>query len=225
MRGTKKMKRNYVLILLLMFVMTCSCQNELKNPHQLILEDWNNKYSEQKSFFPSELTSHFPKTLSESIVTFTDNISAEMGSLELMVIDSIKNDSLVKLQKNLESICIGKYIASDSCLLIINRFLTRSKYYKVKNTDYDKHLIERPCYSELFPIPNFWHNNLTTNDTECKLPADFVLYVIDAKQGKYLKEELLTTGWFMPMQWRNGYSRGIAISPERNIIIYWLGIW
>jgi len=205
--------------------MVCSCQNVIRTPNQLMLEDWNKKYSEQKSFFPPELTNHFPNTLNESIVTFTDNISSEMGSLELMVIDSIKNDSLIPLQKDLESVYIGKYNSSDSCLLIVDRFLTRSKYYKVENTDYDKRQIERPCYIGLFPVPNFWHNNFTTTETECKLPDDFVLYVVDAKQGKYLKEELLTSGWFMPKQWRNGYSKGIAISCERNIIIYWLVIW
>jgi hypothetical protein len=148
-----------------------------------------------------------------------------MGSLELMVIDSVKGDTLVLIQKNLEHTCIGKYNSSDSCLLVIDRFLSTSKYYKVENTDYDKRLIERPCYTGLFPVPNFWHNDFTTNETECKLPDDFVLYVIDAKQGKYLKEELLTSGWFMPKQWKNGYSKGLAMSRKRNIIIYWLVIW
>lgn len=219
------MKENSLLILLLICIMACSCQNVHKTPHQLMLEDWNKKYSEQKSFFTPELTNHFPITLNESIVTFTENISPEMGSLELMVIDSIKNDSHVKLQKNLERVCIGKYNASDSCLLVVDRFLTKTKYYKVENTDYDKRLLDRPCYTGLYPIPNFWHNDFTTNETECKLPDDFVLYVIDAKQGKYLKEELLTSGWFMPKQWKNGYSKGLAMSRKRNIIIYWLVIW
>jgi len=219
------MKKNSLFILLLTSIVVCSCQNVHKTPHQLMLEDWNKKYSEQKSFFPAELTNHFPNTLDESIVTFTDNISPEMRSLELMVIDSINNDSLVKIKMNLESSCIGKYNASDSCLLIVDRFLTRTKYYKIENTKYDKLLIDRPCYNGLFPVPNFWHNSFTTDETECKLPDDFELYVTDAKQGKYLKEDFLTSGWFMPKQWKNGYSKGIAISMEQNIIIYWLAIW
>ncbi len=205
--------------------MVCSCQDAQKSSFQVLLKDWNKKYTEKKSFFPPELTNHFPKTLDEKNLTFTDNISPEMGSLELMVIDSINYDTISIIQKKLESICIAKYNSKDSCLLVIDRFLSNSSYYKVENTDYDKRIVERPCYTCLYPVPNFWHNDFTTNETECKLPNDFTLYVLDAKQGKYLKDELLTSGWFMPKQWKNGYSKGVAVSQTRKIIIYWLEIW
>lgn len=220
-----KMKKSILILILLGCILVSSCQGVKESPNQKMIDDLNRTYLEKKSFFLNDLTNHFPHGLNENNITYTDNVSPEMGSLELMVIDSVSTDTLLLIQKNLERICKGKYNSSDTCLFVVDRFLSTNKYYKLENTDYDKRLIERPCYTGRFPVPNFWHNDFTTNETECQLPDDFVLYVIDAKQGEFLKEELLTNGWFMPKQWKNGYSKGLAISRERNIIIYWLVIW
>ena len=206
-------------------ILVFSCPRVKKSAHQKMMEDLNKGYHESKSFFDNKFTTHFPDVLNESIITYSNSISPVLGSLGLMVIDRLNKENLVQIQKNYEQTCLRKYKASDSCLLIVDRFLTRKKYYKVENSDYDKKLVDRPCYSGKYPVPNFWHNVFTTNETECKLPGDFILYVIDAKQGKFLKEDLLTNGWFMPKQWKNGYSKGVAISQQRNVIIYWLEIW
>lgn len=206
-------------------VVLTSCQGKKKSPEQLIVDYANNKYIEIKSFFPKNLTQHFPNVRSINNITFVETISPLLGtSLEFIVVDSIQLDSLIVLQSKLENQSLGRYSSSDSCLLVVNRYITSENNYS-PDTLNNKLLIERPCYESLLPVPNFWQFKFTNNETECRLPVGYSLYVIEAEPGKFVEEKLLTNGWFMPEKWKHGYSRGIALNMESKILIYWLDIW
>jgi len=185
----------------------------------------NKKYDNVKSFFGKEMTNHFPEKINNDNKSFTESLSPELGTLELVFIDTIESISIGNIINKLEKKSIAIYNANDTCLLIVNRFATEGNYYDVSPSKTELELVDKNCYSKLFPIPNFWHNDLTTEETYCKLPPDFRLYVIDAKSGKYFDEKYLTDGRYMPQEWKNGYSKGVAVSKKRNIAIYWLNIW
>ncbi|MBK8953345.1 MAG: hypothetical protein IPM85_14830 [Chitinophagaceae bacterium] len=145
-----------------------------------------------------------------------------MEFISIERIDTVKQQHLMK--RFMEG-SIADYKPNDNCLLVINRFVNKENFYDIKLSEKDSGYLERNCYSNKLPIPNFWHTPYTTNSTDCKLPLDFVIYVLESQKGKYFSEDLLTDGKFMPLQWRNGFSRGVAISKNRGLIIYWLAIW
>jgi hypothetical protein len=217
------MKSNLLFISML-FCLACNSYNN-KSIESQVNSDLNKKYSSAKDFFGKEKVSHFPNKIDENNITFSESLSPELGNLELIVINKMSSNYTATYLKNIENSSIGIYRANDTCLLVVNRFASKKNYYSVKLTEKDLQLINRDCYAKLFPIPNFWHNDFTDSTTNCRLPGDFIVYVIDAKAGKYIDNKYLTDGKFMPRNWKNGYSKGYAISTEKNVIIYWLILW
>jgi len=217
--------RNILLVLSeILWLTTLSCQNPTTK--DLVISDWQKKYNEDRVFFGEEFTSHFPKKIDKYTITFTEGKMPEIGDIELMLIRRFKDSKeAIETENHFLNTSLANYQANDSCLLVVNRFVTRTNYYKITLTEKDLLITNKECYKGLLPVPNFWHNDLTTEDTGCKLPKDFRLYVIDSKSGKYFDEKYLSNGVSMPVEWKNGYARGVAISRERNIIIYWLVIW
>ncbi len=184
-----------------------------------------NKYRDAKDFFGKDMTDHFPNSPDFHLYNYTESFSPVLGNLELILWNmkpiQIQNESISRLINN----SIENYSADDSCLLIVNRFVNRKDLHKVNPSPSDMKMVERICYDQKKPVPNFWHTDYTTEVNSCKLSSDFELYVLEAKPGKCLEEELLTEGQYMPLKWKNGYSKGIAISKKEGAIIYWLTIW
>ena len=119
-----------------------------------------------------------------------------------------------------------RYKANKSCLLVVNRFTIKENWHLNYKSKYgDKNDIDRDCYEGLYPVPNFWDSQYITNDTESRLPKDFLIYVLEAHSGKFWNDKYLTKGKYMPEAWKNGYSKGVAISKKRKVIIYWFIIW
>lgn len=50
-------------------------------------------------------------------------------------------------------------------------------------------------------------------------------YVIESSTESILEKEYLTEGKGLPKEWKNGYSKGIAINEIDNELIYWLEAW
>lgn len=215
----------YCVLIILLVIHTGCNSNRNKLVNDKILSDLNAKYSEAKAFFGKDFVNHFPKNISKDNITFNEGFSPELGNLELILIDHLVNNSSTSIIAEFKKKSIAIYEANDSCLLIVNRFATRDNYYNIELSAADKLMINNKCSSDHYPVPNFWHNDFTTEKTQCKLPSDFRLFVLEAKSGKYFDEDKLTDGRFMPRKWKNGYSKGVAISQVRNVIIYWLVIW
>lgn len=57
------------------------------------------------------------------------------------------------------------------------------------------------------------------------IPNDLVVYIIDAKQGYFWKETNKPLRPPSLRDWKFGFSRGIAISKEKEIICYWFMVW
>lgn len=182
----------------------------------------NEAYKKELKLFKDYMLSSFPKVLDTNYIKYTVSRSPKAGLVRLDVI--YKYSPCLDIYK--DGAFIAKYRSNDTCLLIANRFASLNNYsFNIKLSHGDSLKINQLCYEGKYPIPNFWHNDYTTNKTECKLPEDFNIYVEDAKPGNYLVSDLLTDGRYMPDKWKNGYSKGIAISEERGIIIYWVIVW
>jgi hypothetical protein len=111
-------------------------------------------------------------------------------------------------------------------VLIINRFETlhTSEYLEIV-TDIDTNKIEKDCYKSLKPIPNFIDVKNPVLKSDIKLNSSYTIFVIESKPGKYFSEYDLKPSPQMPKNWKNGYSKGIAISEKENTVIYWANVW
>ena len=221
------MKKGIIYIIFLFFiVLGCSKNNKNTNENNIEelkkeqLSKVNKEYKKSLAFYKDSFVDHFPKKLNNNYITYTESVSPEAGLIRLDLIYKYTVDN------NFEQEAIAKYSSTDTCLLIANRFANRDNYsYNIVLNHEDSLKINRECYRNKYPIPNFWHNDYTTDKTACKLPKDFNIYVLNAKAGRFLKDKYLTDESYMPKSWKNGYSKGVAISEDRGVIIYWIIIW
>ncbi|MNE65480.1 hypothetical protein D3C80_1609620 [compost metagenome] len=124
----------------------------------------------------------------------------------------------------------GKYIAQykpmDSCLLVVNRFETPDTYESSKRTKIiDSTLVDRPCYQDLYPIPHFLDYKYLTQPGPVWLNRNFTIYVLEAKPVNPYKKFAMSPDKQMPAKWKNGYSKGIAISKKDKTVIHWSIMW
>jgi len=91
---------------------------------------------------------------------------------------------------------------------------------EAKNSAY-----QSTCSVFKYPIPTFQEERRFFNIEGNYLPDDFTIYVIDAEPGIFLPEKNLIKTPCEDEKWNHGYSRGIAVSKERGIAIFWLEIW
>ena len=126
-----------------------------------------------------------------------------------------REDNLDILKENIvnNTIQITKY--NDSCSFVLDR--SKNKYMSYEN-----------CISctSCFPIPRFIEEGdyFNIND-QYPLPNDFDIYILEAKKGHFLDNHLINDMINVPNNWKHGMTRGIAISEERNIAIYYIDIW
>jgi len=183
----------------------------------------NNKYIKALSLFNAKLIDHFPKEIDSNYIKYLDATSPDVGEVSLFIEKKINLKEFKNLTNYYSSVSKEILNPSDS-LLIVNRFSSENRLYKYKLTSLEKKIIEKSSSYSL-PIPNFWRCSFSSDSTACHLSSNFKLYVIEAKKGKYLEDKYLTKGEYMPSDWRNGFSKGIAISEKNMTVIYWIVVW
>lgn len=221
------MKRIILFTVFSLLIVSCNVKNDNEKDKKgkniyTRLQKLNDKYLSSKSFYKDNFVNHFPKKLDSNYITYTECVSPEGGLMRLDLICKLGKSGYDIFRDSSKAI----YLPGDTCLLIANRFANNKNYsYNILLSHEDSLKISRVCYQNELPVPNFWSNDYTTDSTDCKLPKDFEIFVLDAKPGKFLDDKYLTDGRYMPKEWKNGYSRGVAISKKRDVIIYWLIIW
>ena len=216
---------NLSIILYLLIILIISCSNPEKKRIRIELKSLNEEFSETKSNFNKEFIDHFPKEFDENYITDKWSLNP-YSQFSIKLFNKIPKQKLKKTIKKYNKNSLSIYNPLDECLLILNRFSNNNNNGYMKLTEVDQSKIDLECYDDLYPIPNFWEpSDFLSNKTECHLPKDFKIYVLDAKPGKFLDKDELTKGRFMPPKWKNGFSKGVAISEERMVIIYWVIVW
>lgn len=207
-------KKNIYLIIFITFYFSCN----------MTYKRGSKRFLDAKSTFEKEFVEHFPSEIDRDFA-WNESHSNKFDNFRLTFFMKASKDSILNLKKAYKKKSKAVYLASDSCLLIVNRFANNDNYgYLIFNDEHYKD-INKQCYSDKLPIPNFWHNRYTTDSTDCKLPSDSEIYVIDGKKGEFKEKELLSKKGDMPMEWAHGVSYGVAISESRSIIIYWMVMW
>lgn len=214
------MKNLLLLILVFFCVLNISCTAQESNKHNRTF------YEEEKENFGTRITSHFPNVLTDS-TRIKRNERTEFNDISFFLYEySVSNEQLDSALALLDIYKpIAAYKSSDTCLLIVHRFETKEMYEQdIAPEITDSSLINRDCYTNLLPIPNFIDGGGSI-ETSCGLDSSFTIYVLEAKQEKPFPQYDLKPFNQMPSKWSNGYSRGIAISKENKIVIYWSIVW
>jgi len=221
-----KMKKYQPLMLIVLLILI-SCNNTSNNRSNKEIAETEKKYLEFKSEFDSWLVTHFPENLKNETFYFTKAKNATKHNIGLYLYEyDVELSVIRRIRNSLEKNAIAKYHITDSLLLIINRFETQQ-------TDQDRSipqitdstLLDSGKYERLYPVPNFIDYEKPIYTNGIWLPKDFSLYVLEAKGGNYCKEFDLKENFQMPEGWKNGFSKGVAISERDNTIIYWGVIW
>lgn len=235
----------YIMVLLLASM--TSCDNTVINKKKI--SEYNSLLDEYSSIFNDSLINHFPDSI-DSLYSFFHYRSKSQEDF-LLKRNSLILCALVSSQE-LDSI---KYLASnsietiypnDGCALIVSIFDNKSPDLKAdfereiaiqknENIEQEISLLEKElkikrdntCEELTLPIPNFspvkfFDYNIVNGN---RLTDDFTLFILNAGKGYFLPEEYLTHGIGLPLEWKNGFSKGIAINENENIVIFWIEVW
>lgn len=178
-------------------------------------------YRAYKSKFNSNFINHFPGILTTPNLNMSCNTYGRKNDVGFLLYEyDLASDKLDAIEMNTKRKYIAKYKSSDTCLMIVNRFETKETYENLEQpTVSDSSLINRPCYNNQYPIPNF------ISYESDSLGKNFIIYVLEAKPISIWKDEKLEPSIFMPAKWKNGYSKGVALNKENGTVIYWAITW
>lgn len=220
------MKRKLTRISLAFLAVVCiwGCNSKSTNKVQ---RDSQQNYSRYKQSFEPWLVNHFPELLTgeRSMAINSKNVSKNSIGLYLYEYD-VELSILQNLKQRLKNNSIAHYSTDNPMLLIVNRFETM-KSYEDREIPLltDSTYLDSRLYTNLYPVPNFINYENPKQNNGIWLPEGFDLYVLDAKSGSCCKEFGLNTNFQMPEGWKNGFSRGVAISEKNKTVVYWGIIW
>jgi len=204
-------------------LISCSNSNNLDLQQYNIQKD----YSLYRTEFDEYLTAHFPDSLRFVKNSCIANTNLEKNDVGFFLYEYGVDESYINhIKSKLKAGFIAKYTPNEGCLLVVNRF--ESYYSHFNNQEVlikDSSMINRPCYDSLFPIPNFISNEKRPKAGPVWLDPSFTIYVIEAAPNKQFKKFPMEKSFQMPEKWKNGFSKGIAISEKKKTIIYWMIIW
>jgi len=197
--------------------------NDKQESRSQFIKEKNLKYNENKGFFEDKFVEHFPSKIDENYISFIAERATDYDVIRFELTERIDSNKIQSIKEKLSKQAIGNYKAQDSSLLVVNKGINKDNYYTWK-----KGYIETNSVKEninVYPIPNFWNNDFAESSTASNLQEHFTIYVLDSKPGKFIDSKELTDGYGLPQKWKNGFSKGIAVSEYENVIIYWLIIW
>ena len=205
-----------------LFLILISCKNEIEN-NLWFLE--NDKDYERLKLVFNDYVEYFPAKGTAYLISSSWSLHSE-DEYNIKLVFEYKDSSIINLLEKLENLAIAKYETNQKCLLVLNRFGTNSNYGYPEEHEIDTNLINQDCYSGKYPIPNFSNfSRYQLDSSECRLAEDFTVYVLECETGKFMEDTKLPVGKYMPNEWKHGYSKGLAVSEERNLVIHWVIIW
>lgn len=212
------MKKVILGIIIMTIFMFVSCNGQSFNKRE------NDNYITGKQEFDSNLTSHFPKVLSSFPNMIINNKNLSKNDVCFILYEfNVDHSRIDSILHNKQFIAI--YEPKTPCLFRVNSFETIDTYENRKEVlILDTLLINKDCYKDKYPVPNFMIYN-GSDKLNLELENSLTIYILDSKKGNHFPLFELQPDEQMPETWKNGYSKGIAVSKEKGVIIYWAIIW
>lgn len=208
-----------IVVVFIWFLSGCKYSMDVKraneNYTETILSKCDNKY-----------LAHFPSSIEYLPVGFGVRVKDKNIEQAFFLTTKYPENIFDTLYSYFQNNSVQIYDANQENLLIVNRFTTEDNWFESKVVaQKDIFYFNNLDYGTKLPVPNFWDESYTKGNTACNLSPDFKLFVVEAKSGVFFEDSLLSDGEYMPDLWRNGYSRGIAMSKDTRKVIYWFNYW
>ena len=207
-----------VLIIAGVVAILCSCKWGR-------IDEVNRDYLNELSQYPRFLVSHFPSKI-ETLPIINRIINDTTNNCILYMLFEKVDDNVYYIKDSLNKKEVKSYTADDLNLVTI-KTEGLLKWHPEKKVFYES-LIRRNRF--YYPIPYFEsikQHSLVKDVFSCStisgLADDMIIYIVDSKPGKYWTG--LKPNKYMPFDWKNGYSKGICLSPKKGIVIYWFIVW
>ena len=229
------MARSNIIIIAVLILFLSGCFSNKENNY-LLEANKTLKYGKENfevDYSKEGLVSHFPDKITyKPIVISVDppacppsyECSAQFGNMYLIC----KADSTIDyIPTNV--IFETEYLCDSN--IIIDLLELRRSIFPVDKCN--------KWYENRIPIPYFESYNFELGTKEIKkevggethykyiysIPSDLKVYVIQAESGNFWKESCNEKRPEKLKEWKNGYSKGVAISQKENIVVYWSMLW
>lgn len=224
------MKKIHLLAIISLLCIVFSCQNS----------QFNDLYKKSIQYYPKHLIEHFPNEIDDNSTYFT-SIKFDLEHTDtchgfqlhdFMLVKQFNADEFnIEFNKILNDSLLV-FSSNDTNQVLIGVIIQYDKYKIIHVIGYEegdesrKILARNMKNSDGLPLPIFNIDNLNGN-TSTRLSEDFTIYIIDCMPGKILElgHNSIKNTDILPSKWRNGYSRGYAVSKKRKIVIYWVIAW
>lgn len=211
--GTKRL--GIIDVLIVVFVFLSSLAVNYTSIGLWQNKSFNENLNEMKADIPFVLSDHIPNDGG-----FRSQASYS-GDEYTSLITYHKGGSAVKKgERLLNEGYLGKYEANDLHLVCLDTDRIKKKL-KAEKITYSTLNINGVMY---YPVPEFNFDDDSDEELNiCGLPSDFTIYIIEAKSHKLIEGSNFIK--MMPDGWEKGYTKGVCISKQRNIVIYWGAAW
>ncbi|MEA3447761.1 MAG: hypothetical protein U9Q98_04820 [Bacteroidota bacterium] len=206
--------RYYIICFNLLIISFTGCLHKNGDKQSAVNKQYEKSYKIASEEFSDTMINHFPQIIGD-----TFHVSLNLPKFEkkrnrygFTVLFKTSAQKVENLSESLEKeyIEVGFYEKNS---LIINH---KNEIKSVTKKD------------SLLPLPNipkiFESNNQKMYFSDLEMNK-YKFFIINSAQGNFLGKDYLTDGKGLPEEWKNGYSKGIAINEKDNELIYWLEIW
>lgn len=224
------MERIKVLIICSVVLFSC-VSSPYKESHETLRKC---KASFDKKYRITNLFDHFPdQDISQPILYYGVQLMPTYKYIRGYLYQFVRyeNDSVGLCEKIKEDVLYNtKYANQDNIFIDFIGFSDVSKPDPKSNK----------WYKDKYPIPYLGNVNLGLGETfeekiddkgkkyrdyNSIIPEDLEMFVIDAQLGYFWKGDSDSKRPESLKEWKNGYSRGYAISKKEKMIVYWTIIW
>lgn len=221
--------RNIIILPFIIIVLAVACQNVD------VSKQIQERYNKSIRFFESDIVDHFPTELTDSSgysTTVPKTDTMEMAGFGVDGLFLWKTYSLLQytaIVSKFANLSNTTYSANDSSLLLVFSYsdvieIVGEIYRDQESPELQalaKHNVNK---ANSLPVPLFEIDEYKAS-TMSGLTGDFKLFVLDAQPGKYIDDKYLQECECIPEQWKHGYSKGVAFSDEKQVVIYWVIVW
>ncbi|RYY00808.1 MAG: hypothetical protein EOO53_21245 [Gammaproteobacteria bacterium] len=187
--------------------------------------DYKTRLTQIPQFLKDHFPDHLPKDGTSTLITNTDTTSHCIYYFLLQY----GNDFVSQLDTTNIGQLLAIYDAADSNIISIKRE-TVTYWNPEKKKSYTDKIRDNKYY---YPVPYFETNdlpfykgdvkNIYSDKTLSGLSEGFKIHVLDFKTGNYWQG--LKPLDYLPEGWQNGYSKGVAINKDKNVLIHWFIVW
>lgn len=224
------MKKSLLIISYILVFITCTNSVDKQKFIKERLKNVNIEYQQEirETPIPKSLLNHFPHNIKYMPVGREMSYEISNKRISYMLFEyNVPRTILDSINNHYIKVATQISLGNASNLYIVKNALQLKLYGEASLCKKDT--------VKLYPIPFFGpreysnpedvvtKEDMYSKSNESGLSDNFVIYVLDSEPGNYRKE--LEPLYYMPEEWKNGYSRGVCINKKIGVIIYWVIIW